>query len=577
MSCATKTKAFALATAITLALLGGDALAHGADSTSTPMLVQSSQLLGNGSGWVSDGGQVFFTRNDGATWRDITPAGLAGGIQQVDFVNPTTGWIVTSDARHDDRLHVVATIDAGTTWNRVGSILVPRDLQGARVSSASFADARNGWIMLTASSNDSSDGNVLYHTANAGRSWQMMPTPPAAGTIDFVSATTGRLNAVEGYVDHWQTQDGGLSWWPSDGVAWTPDKLASATDLLGKALTADEALVDVHYAATGNGWALALGGFCEIESSCVQYTRLLSFDTTGQSVDITPEVRASSIAYAPRMSGLETSAKSGFAGKIGRHANFELGAVPKALPNVSLIHVVLQAQIEPTQGNQPAFGDEYVKDVQRALGANGISISVNGIFGTNTRTAYSTWQRRLGYSGLDASGTPGPTSLIKLGQNRFVVGGRFSIGNRVSFRGVTVNERTKAMVLGAERILGTTHYLSQGSYNPGGVDASAGTHDGGGTVDIPTSGWSQTRKWTTVKALRQVGFAAWYRPTGPKWDQHIHAIAIGDYDIAPGGNYQIGDYLVGRDGLMYHQPDNTPEAYRVPFTWWERTPYYRPF
>ena len=134
------------------------------------------------------------------------------------------------------------------------------------------------------------------------------------------------------------------------------------------------------------------------------------------------------------------------------------------------------------------------------------------------------------------------------------------------------------MIYGAERILGYQLNFAQGSYHPG-TSQSAGTHDGGGALDVDLSNWSMTKIWGTVKALRQVGFAAWYRPyLSGHWNRHIHAMAIGDYDISRGiGNDQIGDYLVGKDGLTGHGPDNTPAAYRAPFTWWERTPYYRAF
>jgi hypothetical protein len=32
---------------------------------------------------------------------------------------------------------------------------------------------------------------------------------------------------------------------------------------------------------------------------------------------------------------------------------------------------------------------------------------------------------------------------------------------------------------------------------------------------------------------------------------------------------QIADYYVGKNGLASHAADDTPAAYRAPFTWWE--------
>ena len=555
----------------------GAAVTENTDASTRPMLVQSSQYLGYGEGWASDGGQVLFTHDGGVTWRNITPAGLPGHIQEITFTDGARGWVVASDRDRNNALHVLSTTDGGARWAETGSIKVPDGLLAVQVSSVSFADKNNGWLMLISTSSESPESTLLYRTTNAGRTWQPLPAPPSAGTVRFSSSTVGRLNASEGEFSIWQTQDGGQSWWPADGIARESNMLVPASKLLERAMFPDETVVEAQYDTAGDGWAVVLGGLCETDSHCMQYTRLLSFGAQGRSEEITPEVNASSISYARGAS--ETQALVGApSSATNTLANFGFNPVPLALPSVSLMHVVIQSQVEPSQGNQPAFGDEYAKNVQRALVAKGISTSVDGWFGNGTRSAYATWQRRLGYSGLDASGTPGPTSLTTLGQNRFVVGGRYSIGSRVSFRGVTVNERTKAMIYGAERILGYQLNFAQGSYHPG-TSQSAGTHDGGGALDVDLSNWSMTKIWGTVKALRQVGFAAWYRPyLSGHWNRHIHAMAIGDYDISRGiGNDQIGDYLVGKDGLSGHGPDNTPTAYRAPFTWWERTPYYRAF
>lgn len=61
-------------------------------------------------------------------------------------------------------------------------------------------------------------------------------------------------------------------------------------------------------------------------------------------------------------------------------------------------------------------GDYSVEAVQRALNYEfgGTDLKVDGIFGDKTRGRYAAWQRRLGYSGSDADGIPGQTSLKRL-------------------------------------------------------------------------------------------------------------------------------------------------------------------
>jgi hypothetical protein len=96
--------------------------------------------------------------------------------------------------------------------------------------------------------------------------------------------------------------------------------------------------------------------------------------------------------------------------------------------------------------------------------------------------------------------------------------------------------------------------ITQGSYNAGGVSASAGTHDGGGVVDL--SAYDHERK---VRELRRTGFAAWYRPAiAGLWPEHIHAVLIGNKKLAPAAKNQVAEYMAGRNGLADRGPDNGP-------------------
>lgn len=332
-------------------------------------------------------------------------------------------------------------------------------------------------------------------------------------------------------------------WLTAGGAQLAADDLAAATEALGAQLTDEESVIDVRRDADDKTWAVVLGGFCKSETDCTQYTRELSLD--------------------------QQDLQAGLSG--AQPADMKLNIVPMTLPSVHMANVVIQAQVEPFRGNQSGLaGNDDVKRVQQGLNAVGISTTVDGWYGNGTTSAYATWQRRLGYSGLDATGIPGPSSLTSLGSGRFVVTNKILVGSRTTFAGKRVNTRTSAMLTAAQRLFGRSISLTQGSYNAGGVGASAGTHDGGGAVDINISSLSQTQVWQLVKALRTVGFAAWYRPTSASWNRHVHAIAIGDTDMSLSARNQVADYYVGKDGLAGHRPDNTPAAYRVPFTWWEK-------
>jgi peptidoglycan hydrolase-like protein with peptidoglycan-binding domain len=242
------------------------------------------------------------------------------------------------------------------------------------------------------------------------------------------------------------------------------------------------------------------------------------------------------------------------------------------LPVVNMGAVAAAAQAESVYGNKTIIGDDAsTRLVQSALKAKGYTVTVDGWYGSGTRSAYAAYQRSLGYSGLAANGFPGPTSLAKLGTNRFSIAHKVTLGSTSdSYTGKRVNTRTRLMLAAADSRLSWSLALVQGSYNTS-VEASGGTHAGGGAADISVSHLTTTQRWQTVKALRTVGFAAWYRPAiSGLWSAHIHAMAIGDTDMALVGAKQVADYIVGKNGLADHAADNTPTTYRVPFTWWEK-------
>ena len=243
-------------------------------------------------------------------------------------------------------------------------------------------------------------------------------------------------------------------------------------------------------------------------------------------------------------------------------------------PGVNMELVLRAAQLDPHRAaNQGTLhAKASVKRVQRRLYREHLLPSktyIDGVFGSYTKSAYAQWQQRLGYTGLDASGLPGVTSLQKLLGDRYVLERPVSPGARVTYDGRTINVRTRAMLRAAARRLGAGCHLgiTQGSYNPGGVGPSKGTHDGGGAVDLDINRLCGRHIRAVVRALRIVGFAAWHRPYIPGvWPEHIHAIAISDPDLSPGAQDQVWDYYVHTDGLADNAPDSGP---RVGFHTWE--------
>lgn len=132
------------------------------------------------------------------------------------------------------------------------------------------------------------------------------------------------------------------------------------------------------------------------------------------------------------------------------------------------------------------------------------------------------------------------------------------------YDGKRVDWLTRAALEDTAHALGYDLTVYQGSYNAGGVAASAGTHDGGGAVDLAP--YDHERK---VRELRRHGFMAYYRPARPGlWAAHIHAGLLGNKKASPGLRAQFADYLAGYDGLAGRGADpHTREYVRNRYRW----------
>lgn len=134
------------------------------------------------------------------------------------------------------------------------------------------------------------------------------------------------------------------------------------------------------------------------------------------------------------------------------------------------------------------------------------------------------------------------------------------------FEGHKLDPRTRDMIVALRVICVAPVEITQGSYNTG-VSASAGTHDGGGAVDIRAVGRTDAERAEIVLKARHVGFAAWLRhPDEGNWPYHVHCIAIGCPDLSAGAANQVVDYHERRNGLANNRADDGPRTY-VDWTW----------
>jgi hypothetical protein len=97
------------------------------------------------------------------------------------------------------------------------------------------------------------------------------------------------------------------------------------------------------------------------------------------------------------------------------------GSPAAAATAVDMELVLVAAMVDPPKSGTGTTltAGPHVKVVEQALDVKNFlaASSVDGHYGTTTISAYSAYQKSLGYTGLDANGIPGPTSLTKLGSD----------------------------------------------------------------------------------------------------------------------------------------------------------------
>lgn len=128
------------------------------------------------------------------------------------------------------------------------------------------------------------------------------------------------------------------------------------------------------------------------------------------------------------------------------------------------------------------------------------------------------------------------------------------------YHGKRMDEKGKAFIQAAEQKLGYELTITQGNYNPGGVVASAGTHDGGGVFDLAS--WDHQRK---LRVIKDLGGWGWLRSKIPGlWGEHIHFGITNHGTLSRGAQVQQKAYFAGRSGLRSNLRDNSYRAKPVP-------------
>ena len=139
------------------------------------------------------------TEDGGNSWeaKTIDPEGNTYGyrIDDIDFVTPDTGWVLTE--HFGDIYH---TTNGGDTWELQFS-------DGYAKSDIEFLDTQHGWMAV----GGNSSGQLRY-TLNGGNTWllKMRNLESAFIGVQFLSDSIGFAMTKQDFI--YRTRDGGSSW-----------------------------------------------------------------------------------------------------------------------------------------------------------------------------------------------------------------------------------------------------------------------------------------------------------------------------------------------------------------------------
>ncbi len=190
-------------------------------------VVTDMKLLAPGVGWAERGGRLYWTSDDGANWKDISPPLDTGErLDGIFFLDSSRGWIAINHAAQDFskqlQFDVALTSDAGKTWSRV-TASIPLDrlptgtVAGGGAQATAFVDSLHGWISVAFGGETMNlRWTELMLTSDGGKTWKK-----AAGAPNALNAEMLLLSPSEGWLyggealeinQLYVTRDGAHSW-----------------------------------------------------------------------------------------------------------------------------------------------------------------------------------------------------------------------------------------------------------------------------------------------------------------------------------------------------------------------------
>ncbi len=182
--------------------------------------LRTMKLLSPEMGWTATENRLFWTKDGGKQWADITPpTDSAERVASVFFLDASNGWVLLVSNHHDadepvfDMAH---TTSAGASWSTTRITIPNYDPHSTTLSGngqIDFVDSLHGWMNLDVASSANFRLGILLLTGDGGKTWDFSPDGPGdAGSILFTSPKVGWLAGGPGDESLYVTRDGSYTW-----------------------------------------------------------------------------------------------------------------------------------------------------------------------------------------------------------------------------------------------------------------------------------------------------------------------------------------------------------------------------
>ncbi|RIE07436.1 WD40/YVTN/BNR-like repeat-containing protein [Candidatus Cryosericum odellii] len=166
-----------------------------------PQSFSQITLIDKNTGWaLSTNGQILRTANGGATWADVSisqtplPVQVPATIGTCFFDGQTAFVATNAGTDNQPQIVVYRTSDKGSTWDSTNIVTKldweKGDIGGVKIS---FADASNGYLMITGTPGAGQMAKSLYRTTDGGKTFSFVRD------ITGMTDAAGTMNGIAGY------------------------------------------------------------------------------------------------------------------------------------------------------------------------------------------------------------------------------------------------------------------------------------------------------------------------------------------------------------------------------------------